>query len=470
MSTGYSTYAYVDRESGGFDLQFNYSIDPYYDPETGEVFNETYWIARFAPGGWSTEGFGIESGWASIPLAFATDGQPQVITVTFQAENRFSREALAFDLRVIDAALSTATVRLGGTEGMDLMLGGGAADVLRGEAGQDWLDAGAGDDRLMGGGGSDWLDGGAGADRMMGGSDFDYYRVDDASDVVVEVDEDSGFDDPWFGDGVFASISYRLPRFVERLDLAGDADLDGTGNDAANVISGTIGANRLVGLGGNDRLLAADGDDLLVGGEGDDWLEGGVGDDRMIGGAGDDTYQVLTPGDRVVEEAGGGIDTVRTNLDVYRLAETLENLEFAFVDDVRGIGNAAANRITGGTGEDRLMGESGDDVLMGGGGADRLTGGTGADTFVFRLGESAPSARDRVLDYARSEGDRIDFTHMGALAFRGEAEFTGAGHEVRVRYLGGDTFVEVDYFGNRHADVSVRLEGNHAITVADLVP
>jgi len=74
--------------------------------------------------------------------------------------------------------------------------------------------------------------------------------------------------------------------------LTGVANLNGTGNGVANVLTGNDGNNTLLGLGGNDTLS---------GGLGNDTLNGGAGTDTLTGGLGDDTFVFATPA-----EAGNG--------------------------------------------------------------------------------------------------------------------------------------------------------------------
>ncbi|HMN87543.1 MAG TPA: calcium-binding protein, partial [Bauldia sp.] len=80
---------------------------------------------------------------------------------------------------------------------------------------------------LVGNAGRNRLDGKAGADTMAGGDGDDTYVVDDAGDVVTEL-EDEG------DDTVEASITYTLGAHVENLVLTGSASIDPTGNDLAN--------------------------------------------------------------------------------------------------------------------------------------------------------------------------------------------------------------------------------------------
>ena len=186
--------------------------------------------------------------------------------------------------------------RLDGNAGANILDDGDLNfSFLGGET--DALYGGAGDDTLIGGGGADRLDGGLGADSMSGGIDDDTYVVDDAGDVVVEA-ADAG------QDRVLASVSHTLTLNVERLSLAGLADLDGTGNAQANRLDGNAGANRLDGGEGNDTLFGLGGQDILIGGDGADVLVGGLDADVMTGGEDADRFVF-----RSVIEAAGDVIT-----------------------------------------------------------------------------------------------------------------------------------------------------------------
>ena len=209
---------------------------------------------------------------------------------------------------------------------------------------------------------------------IIGGAGNDTYYVDDAQDVVIEADG-GGFDE------VFSSISFSLVvQFVEKLVLTGTAGLSGTGNGLNNVLIGNAGANL---------------------------LDGGAGADSMAGGRGNDTYFADNAGDRVVEYAGAGVDTVRSAVS-RGLEANVERLTLVNVGSARtGTGNSLANIITGnsfanvltgGIGNDSLSGGIGNDTLIGGTGIDRLTGGTGNDFFVFNAPLSAAN-RDYISDF-----------------------------------------------------------------------
>ena len=134
------------------------------------------------------------------------------------------------------------------------------------------------------------------------------------------------------------------------------------------------------------------GNDLLFGGAGSDSLIGGPGRDSLYGGSGDDFYfQYDNSRDSFFEQAGGGTDTIATNATSYTLGKNFENLEFGNLygdlqKDAHGIGNVAANWITGGAGNDTLEGMGGNDTLSGAGGHDVLVGGAGRDSFQFGAG------------------------------------------------------------------------------------
>ena len=70
-------------------------------------------------------------------------------------------------------------------------------------------------------------------------------------------------------------------RDVENLTLLGVANINGTGNGSANVIT-TV-------MPGNNVMNGAGGTDTLNGGAGADTLNGGAGADLLIGGDGADT-------------------------------------------------------------------------------------------------------------------------------------------------------------------------------------
>ena len=148
----------------------------------------------------------------------------------------------------------------------NLITGNGCNNTLYGYAGHDSLSGEAGTDYLSGGDGNDTLSGGTGADTLIGGNGNDLYILDNSGDIVSE-SYSAGFGGI---DTVQSMISFTLGYSVENLTLTGGGDLNGTGNELANLIIGNGYANILSGLNGNDTLCGGAGIDKLTGGNGND--------------------------------------------------------------------------------------------------------------------------------------------------------------------------------------------------------
>jgi Ca2+-binding RTX toxin-like protein len=230
---------------------------------------------------------------------------------------------------------------------------------------------------LKGLAGNDYLDGAGGADTLQGGLGDDIYRVDSAAVKVVELVKEGS-------DTVVSSVTYTLSANVENLRLDGTANINGTGNTEDNRIIGNAGANVLTGLAGND------------------YLDGAGGLDTLVGGKGDDTYVVGQIGERVIEQATEGNDTVMSTVS-FTLPANVEILRLTGAAAINGAGNRlanklygndAANKLFGWAGNDLLDGGLGNDVLNGGAGEDTLTGGGGVDSFVFGAGYGKDTVSD----------------------------------------------------------------------------
>ncbi|WP_144051421.1 peptidylprolyl isomerase [Geminocystis herdmanii] len=248
----------------------------------------------------------------------------------------------------------------------------------------------------------DTLDGGTGADSMVGGAGNDTYYVDNVNDVVIER-LNEGIDT------VISTITYTLPNHVENLTLSGTANINGTGNTLNNIISGNSGNNKLSGGGGNDTL------------------NGGTGADTMFGGSGDDLYYVDNTGDRVIEKANQGIDTVISTI-TYTLPNHVENLTLSGSANLNGTGNGLNNVIRG---------NSGNNILNGGAGADTMRGGAGNDTYYV------DNTGDRVIENVNQGTDTVRSTitytlpnHVEYLILTGAANINGTGNTLDNRITG----------------------------------
>lgn len=130
----------------------------------------------------------------------------------------------------------------------------------------------------------------------------------------------------------------------------------------------------------------------------------------LAGGRGDDTYVVDNAGDKIVEKAGQGIDTVMSSAASYKLPANVENLIFSGTKAATGTGNDgnnilaandAGNKLSGGLGDDLLVGGRGNDVLNGNAGADTMKGGLGKDSYTV------DSAGDKVVELSNQGVDTI---------------------------------------------------------------
>jgi Ca2+-binding RTX toxin-like protein len=357
-----------------------------------------------------------------------------------------------------DTLISIENIR--GSDFNDVLTGDGGDNFLRGMLGADTLDGGAGSDfadyrnasgavqvnlatgTAMGADGADTLvniesirgsnfddtlTGNAGVNLLRGALGNDTYVVDDSADEVIEF-EGQGTD------SVQSTASFALSFAVENLTLIGTAAINGTGNALNNVLTGN----------GADNVL-----------------NGGLGADQMTGGLGNDTYVVDEAGDVVTELAGEGTDTVQSSIS-FVLGDTLENLTLIGSDAINGTGNAANNTISG---------NSGNNVLTGGLGLDILTGGAGADIFDFNsAAESRKGALRDIVNFSRTEGDKIDLDTIDAAKGKGnkgdqdfhwvdkkdlDAKFTDEAGELRFDKgkLSGDIN------GDGRADFEIKING-----------
>jgi Ca2+-binding RTX toxin-like protein len=343
----------------------------------------------------------------------------------------------------------------------DWLIGGAAADTIKGLGGND---------TLKGGGGADWIDGGAGIDTAM--------YVDSPSAVVVNLATERGYGGTAEGD-----------RLVSIETVYGSSYADSLfGNEAANELRGLDNSDYLDGRGGMDLLEGGYGSDTLIGGAGADHLDGGPGDDTVkytdspagvivslalgTGHGGDAQGDTLVGIERIY---GSAHDDTLTGDDVFNV------LDGGAGDDVliaRGgndlvYGGGGRDRMHGGDGSDSMFGGADDDLIWGGMQRDDMTGGPGADTFMFEATEETGTTTvtaDTIYDFNFAEGDRIglggidaDVYAAGNQAFRfiGTAAFSGTPGELRYFHADGYTYVEMQTGTSVDVEGIVRLTGIH---------
>ncbi|MBB5696538.1 calcium-binding protein, partial [Muricoccus pecuniae] len=213
----------------------------------------------------------LDGGGGADILEGGAGNDTYVVDTVLDAVHELAGEGV--DTVVVSAGAPVTTWVLASTSGLAtsfierLVLEGAGDQGAIGNELDNELVGNGGRNNLIGGEGNDTLDGGLGADTLAGGLGDDVYFVDNLGDAVTEL-AGGGTDE------VRTTVSLTLAAEVERLTLLGTANLSGTGNGQANLITGNAGNNRLEGGLGSDTLL------------------GGLGRDTLVGGLGDDTYFV----------------------------------------------------------------------------------------------------------------------------------------------------------------------------------
>ncbi|MDX2156532.1 MAG: calcium-binding protein [Hyphomicrobiaceae bacterium] len=381
------------------------------------------------------------------------DGNDRLITGTGGSIQQTADGGLGIDTLVVDYAgedgylsltTTAASNRTAGT-----VFGFGSANetistsftgiehfVVTGTAGNDVVVAGLGNDSLVGNDGNDALNGNGGIDTMVGGLGNDTYYVDHASDVVTELAGGGT-------DRVFTSVSKALFAEVETLFLSGTADINGSGNTLGNTLNGNAGSNV---------------------------LDGRLGADTMVGLGGNDTFVVDNVGDVVIENAGQGIDAVRSSI-AWELGSNVENLQLTGTASVNGTGNELDNALVGNSGSNWLYGEEGTDSLTGGLGSDFLAGGFGDDRFIYNStaeSGSSSASRDRIVDF--TNGDAIwlgaidaNTELAGDQAFALDTNGSFSAGEIRQTVYGSNLLIEMNVNDTAAAEMSILLIGRSTL-------
>ena len=146
----------------------------------------------------------------------------------------------------------------------------------------------------------------------------------------------------------------------------------------------------------------------------------------LVGGSMDDTHYAFTPTNKVIEAAGGGIDTVLTWGAGFTLGANVENLYLQSTVNSYAVGNSGSNILTG---------NSGNNWIHGGGGLDVVTGGAGKDIF---LPGTFANATTWITDL--SAGDQIDLTGHGFTGLaQARAAMSQVGADVKINLGGGQS-------------------------------
>jgi Ca2+-binding RTX toxin-like protein len=398
-----------------------------------------------APGGYEAR---LSAG--TYNVVFSGGGLPAMLgmTVTLGSRN------IKLDLIGTTAIASSASLIMGanligltllGTENLTAT-GNALGNVIDGNKGANQIDGGAGADTMTGGAGNDVFvlkAGQANGDVIgdfagNGSAAGDSIQFDGYSAAATLVNlggnqwqiVDGAMTETFTVTGALATSDYSFVN-VGAPPPPPPPD-PGAGDDT---IAGTSAAESLSGGGGNDQIGGLGGNDTLDGGAGNDTLDGGTGADKLVGGGGNDVYVVDNAGD-VVDESGGGVDTIRTIFAVDLGVGSLSAIEDAVLlgtSAINAYGNAAGNQLTG---------NSAANILDGRGGTDTLAGGKGNDTYVV------DNTGDIVIEVASGGTDTVNSSvsygltdpnleHLTLLA--GAGAINGAGNALANKITGNES-------------------------------
>ncbi|ESQ73921.1 M10 family metallopeptidase [Asticcacaulis sp. AC402] len=273
---------------------------------------------------------------------------------------------------------------------------------------------GAGNINGTGNGLGNVITGNSGNNVLTGGLGDDTYYVQNAGDSVVEVNGEGI-------DVVYAGLTWTLAgSYADNLYLTGVANINGTGNGAANTIVGNSGTNALIGGGGHDVL------------------DGGAGADTLTGNTGNDSYWVDNAGDNVVEASGEGTaDVINASVSYSLTGRNIETLILTGAANIDGTGNSLAQSLIGNSGNNILTALGGNDYLDGGaGGTDTLIGGTGDDTYIFGTGDTLTEAAGEGTDTVRSAVTVTLAAELEILELTGAANVNGTGNALNNKLYG----------------------------------
>jgi Ca2+-binding RTX toxin-like protein len=225
------------------------------------------------------------------------------------------------------------------------------------------------------------------------------------------------------------------------------------GDDADNILLGSLCSDEIAGMGGDDNIDARDGHDLVDGGEGRDHIVGGAGNDviygragndLIFGGIGNDHIFGGAGDDRIFGEAGDDVVFGDDGDDVLAGGEGKDILDGGDGDDLID-GGFDNDKLIGGAGNDQLGGSDGHDVIQDGAGSDVVQGGSGDDTVIAAADQAADdydgSTGNDTLSYAESSLDVTFDLTAGMVTGVEVGEDHISGFENVVGGQGNDVFI-----------------------------
>ena len=239
---------------------------------------------------------------------YVRDAATDVITEGLNAGTDTVQSSLNYTLAANLENLELTGAALTGT-------GNTLNNIITGTSGNNTLTGLAGNDTLNGGDGNDILNGGLGVDHIQGGAGNDLILLGSTLEFAIGETIDGGADTDtlrYTGAAAGTVTLTDLVSNIEQVQIANAAGLT-TGVAAINVNASAVTSNGLTLTGNNGaNILTGTGlDDSLIGNAGNDILNGGGGNDTLNGGLGNDTFIfALGDGQDLVQDNSGTADRV----------------------------------------------------------------------------------------------------------------------------------------------------------------
>lgn len=132
-------------------------------------------------------------------------------------------------------------------------------------------------------------------------------------------------------------------------------------------------------------------------------------------------------------------------------------------------GSDVGDVLIGSPEADTIYGERGNDRIIGGGGGDRINMGLDdADVIVYLSPQDSPrNDPDKIVNFSRIDGDKIDVSAMGDFTFIGYDAFHADGTaEIRIAARG---FVFGDVNGDGRTDFKMRVSSSGPLEARDFI-
>ena len=261
--------------------------------------------------------------------------------------------------------------------------------------------------------GNDTLISNSGADTLTGGAGNDVFIVNNAADVVNGASTGGN-------NTIIAGVNVTLPTNVNTLLLTGTADLQATGNSAA------------------DRIVANDGNDTLT-------AVSTAAATTLVGGIGNDVFVVNNTADVIQVASTTALDTIQSSANFAAFAN-VNTLVLTGTANLKATANDAGDTLVSNTGVDTLVGGAGNDLFVVNNAADVIVNLSAGDTVESSVAFSmATPGVELILIGSANRADTISGAADTLVAGDGNDTLTAAvANETMVSGLGSDLFIVND--------------------------